>query len=91
MSDKDVCPYFEYISFRLFQADKQTNCTYNSKKSGPYIINYNSQPIAEAPRTAAAASVKRTYQELWFVLEDFQSMLLIRTHDRFHQQVTSLS
>lgn len=56
MSDKVVCPYFEYISFRLFQADKQTNCTYNSKKSGPYIINYNSQPIAEAPRTAAAAS-----------------------------------
>ena len=56
MSDKGVCPYFEYISFRLFQADKQTNCTYNSKKSGLYIINYNSQPIAEAPRTAAAAS-----------------------------------
>ena len=58
MSDKDVCPYFEYISFRLFQADKQTNCTYNSREvwTLPYIINYNSQPIAEAPRTAAAAS-----------------------------------
>jgi len=32
MSDKGVCPYFEYIGFRLFQVDKQTNCTYNSKE-----------------------------------------------------------